>query len=75
MQDLGERLDLLRANVQAEPVTAADLPPGLRSRYIGAHGEYRIIVYPAKMCGNFSRSPGSSRTSDRWIPMSSAPPS
>jgi uncharacterized protein len=47
MQDLGEKLDLLRANVQAEPVTATDLPPELRSRYIGAHGEYRIIVYPS----------------------------
>ena len=31
MQDLGEKLALLQANVQAEPVTAADLPPELRA--------------------------------------------
>jgi hopanoid biosynthesis associated RND transporter like protein HpnN len=53
MQDLGEKLALLQANVQAEPVTAADLPPELRARYIGAHGRYRIIAYPAENVWEF----------------------
>jgi hypothetical protein len=53
MQDLGEKLDLLKANVQAEPVTPADLPPELRARYIGAHGHYRIIVYPSENAWEF----------------------
>jgi uncharacterized protein len=53
MQDLGEKLALLQANVQAEPVTAADLPPELRARYIGAHGQYRIIVYPSENAWEF----------------------
>jgi uncharacterized protein len=26
----------------------ANLPPELRARYLGAHGEYRIIVYPSE---------------------------
>jgi len=53
IQDLREKLDLLQANLQAEPVTAADLPPELRARYIGAHGEYRIIVYPSENAWEF----------------------
>jgi uncharacterized protein len=53
MQDLGEKLATLRANVQAEPMTAADLPPELRARYIGAHGRYRIIVYPSENVWEF----------------------
>jgi hopanoid biosynthesis associated RND transporter like protein HpnN len=53
MHDLGAQLALLQANVQAEPVTAADLPPELRARYIGAHGHYRIIVYPAANAWEF----------------------
>jgi hopanoid biosynthesis associated RND transporter like protein HpnN len=53
MQDLAEKLALLQASVQAEPVTPADLPPELRARYIGAHGKYRIIVYPAQNVWEF----------------------
>jgi uncharacterized protein len=53
MQDLGEKLALLQANVQAEPVTPADLPPELRARFVGAHGQYRIIVYPAENVWEF----------------------
>jgi uncharacterized protein len=53
LRDLGEKLALLQANVQAEPVTPADLPPELRARYIGAHGRYRIIVYPAENAWEF----------------------
>jgi uncharacterized protein len=53
MQDLEEKLALLQANLQAKPVTPADLPPELRARYIGAHGHYRIIVYPAENVWEF----------------------
>jgi uncharacterized protein len=53
MQDLEEKLDLLRANLAAAPVTPEDLPPELRARYIGAHGRYRIIVYPAENVWEF----------------------
>jgi uncharacterized membrane protein YdfJ with MMPL/SSD domain len=53
LRDLGEKLALLQANVQAEPVTPADLPPELRARYLGAHGRYRIIVYPADNAWEF----------------------
>jgi hopanoid biosynthesis associated RND transporter like protein HpnN len=53
MQDLAEKLALLQANVQAEPVTPADLPPELRARYIGAHDHYRIIVYPSENVWEF----------------------
>jgi uncharacterized protein len=53
MQDLGGKLALLEANVQAEPVTAADLPSELRALYIGAHGQYRIIVYPSENVWEF----------------------
>jgi uncharacterized protein len=53
MQDLGAKLALLQANLQAEPVTAADLPPELRARYMGAHGKYRIIAYPSENVWEF----------------------
>jgi uncharacterized protein len=53
MQDLAEKLALLQASVQAEPVTPADLPPELRARYIGAHDHYRIIVYPSENVWEF----------------------
>ncbi len=53
MPDLAEKLALLQANLQAEPVTPADLPPELRTRYIGAHGRYRVIVYPSENVWEF----------------------
>jgi uncharacterized protein len=53
MRDLAGKLALLQANLEAEPVTPADLPPELRVRYIGAHGRYRIIVYPAENVWEF----------------------
>jgi hypothetical protein len=36
MQDLEEKLALLQANVQADPVTPSDLPAELRALYRGA---------------------------------------
>jgi hypothetical protein len=53
LQDLAEKLALLQANLQADPVTPADLPPELRARYLGAHGRYRIIVYPSENVWEF----------------------
>ncbi len=45
-RDLAEQLALLEANLRAEPVTLADLPPELHTRYIGKSGKYRLFVYP-----------------------------
>src|SRR5262249_37140341 len=47
-RDLAEKLAMLEANLQAEPVTIEDLPPELRARYVGKTGRYRILVYPAE---------------------------
>lgn len=48
LADLAEQLATLQANLRAEPVTLADLPPELRTRYIGKSGKYRLFVYPAE---------------------------
>jgi uncharacterized protein len=47
-RDLAEQLALLEANLRAKPVTLADLPPELRTRYIGKNGTYRLFVYPSE---------------------------
>ena len=47
-RDLAEMLAVLQANLRAEPVTLADLPPELRTRYLGASGAYRLLVYPSE---------------------------
>jgi len=48
LADLAEQLATWQANLRAEPVTLADLPPELRTRYIGKSGTYRLFVYPAE---------------------------
>jgi len=48
LADLAEQLATLQANVRAEPVTLADLPLELRTRYIGKGDKYRLFVYPAE---------------------------
>ncbi len=47
-RDLEEELSLLEANLRAEPVTLADLPPELQTRYIGKSGTYRLFAYPSE---------------------------
>jgi len=38
----------IRAGTGAEPVTAADLPTEIRSRWIGTRGKHRVQVVPAR---------------------------
>jgi hopanoid biosynthesis associated RND transporter like protein HpnN len=47
-RDLGEKLAVLQANLKAEPVTLTDLPPALRTRYIGKTGKFRLFAFPAQ---------------------------
>ncbi len=47
-RDLGEKLALLKASLRAEPVTLADLPPELHTRYVGKTGKYRLFVFPSE---------------------------
>jgi uncharacterized protein len=47
-RDLEEKLAVLKANLKAEPVTIADLPAELRTRYIGKTGKYRLFIYPSE---------------------------
>jgi len=46
--DLAAKLALLQRNLQAEPVTLADLPSELHTRYVGKTGKYRLFVFPAE---------------------------
>ncbi|HXH11703.1 MAG TPA: MMPL family transporter [Alphaproteobacteria bacterium] len=47
-EDLAAKLALLQRNLQAEPVTLADLPSELQTRYVGKTGKYRLFVFPAE---------------------------
>lgn len=47
-EDLASKLALLRRNAQAEPVTIADLPTELHTRYVGKTGQFRIFAFPAE---------------------------
>jgi uncharacterized protein len=47
-RDLAQKLVILQANLAAEPVTLADLPAELRTRYVGKTGQYRIFAYPSE---------------------------
>jgi hopanoid biosynthesis associated RND transporter like protein HpnN len=47
-RDLKEKLGVLQANLTAEPVTLTDLPPALRTRYVGKTGKFRLFVFPAQ---------------------------
>lgn len=47
-RDLEEKLAILKGNLQAEPMTIADLPPELRTRYVGKTGKYRLFVFPSE---------------------------
>ncbi len=53
VQDLAEKLAVLKANLTAKPVTIADLPPELRMRYVGKGGQYRLFVFPSENVWEF----------------------
>jgi hopanoid biosynthesis associated RND transporter like protein HpnN len=40
------RLQALRESLEAGPVTLADLSPALRSRFVGASGQWRLEIFP-----------------------------
>ncbi len=44
--DLEKKIAVLRENLQASPMTVADLPEELRERFIGNEGTYLIKMYP-----------------------------
>jgi hypothetical protein len=44
--DLSDKLTLLQRNLEAQPVTIQDLPPELRTRYVGKTGKFRLFVFP-----------------------------
>jgi predicted RND superfamily exporter protein len=46
MQDLKDKLDILRANVNTRPMVLTDLPPNLVHRFVGRNGLYMIRVFP-----------------------------
>jgi uncharacterized protein len=46
-RDLEDELALLQGSLRAEPVTLEDLPPELRTRYVGRTGTYRLFVHPS----------------------------
>jgi len=48
LASLPERLNVLRDSLDAGPVTFDDLPPELVNRWVGAHGERLIKVFPKK---------------------------
>ncbi|MFN3477552.1 MAG: MMPL family transporter, partial [Candidatus Methylomirabilales bacterium] len=48
VQDLGDKLDLFRLNLEAKPITLIDLPQALRDRFVGRNGRYRLLVFPAE---------------------------
>lgn len=48
LRDLADKVATLRAQVVAGPVTVGDLPAGLRARYVGRTGHYRLFVYPSE---------------------------
>jgi hopanoid biosynthesis associated RND transporter like protein HpnN len=47
-EDLATKVNMLQDNLQAEPVTLADLPPELRARYVGKTGKFRVFAFPAE---------------------------
>jgi hopanoid biosynthesis associated RND transporter like protein HpnN len=47
-RDLTAQLAILQNNLEAQPLTLADLPPELRARYVGKTGKFRLFVSPAE---------------------------
>lgn len=46
LANLPGRLEALRLSLEAGPVTAANLPPALRSRHVAADGRARVEIFP-----------------------------
>jgi len=46
MQDLNDKLDILRTNVNTRPMVFQDLPQNLLHRFVGHDGLYLIRVFP-----------------------------
>lgn len=46
MADLPEQIEVLKATLNASPVSPADVPPELRKRFVGATGKYLLQVAP-----------------------------
>jgi uncharacterized membrane protein YdfJ with MMPL/SSD domain len=44
--DLEKKIAVLRENLQSDPMTAADLPEDLQSRFVGTGGTYLLKVFP-----------------------------
>ncbi|MDI9570010.1 MAG: MMPL family transporter [Pseudomonadota bacterium] len=44
--DLADKLELLRLNAQAGPLTAAELPPALRERFVSSDGRFLLKIFP-----------------------------
>ena len=51
--DLRDRLDILRTSATATGVTVDDLPPTLRTRYLGRTGWHRLFVFPSEDVWNY----------------------
>jgi hopanoid biosynthesis associated RND transporter like protein HpnN len=45
-EDVGQTFDALREQDASSPLTAADLPPSLRDRFVGVTGKYLLQVFP-----------------------------
>ncbi len=46
MQDLNDKLDILRTNVNTRPMVLEDLPQNLLHQYVGHNGLYLLRVFP-----------------------------
>lgn len=44
--DLADKLNLLQVNVQAGPLTVAELPPALRERFVSPDGRFLLKIFP-----------------------------
>ncbi len=55
LSGLPEQIGLLRESLAAAPVTEADIPPQLHSRFVGKSGKYQLQVAPKKEI--FDRAP------------------
>lgn len=48
MQDVKDKIGILRMNIHAKAMTVADLPRALRQRFVGAGHQYLIRVFPTQ---------------------------
>jgi len=46
MQDLKDKLDILRANVNTRPMVLTDVPPNLLHRFVGRNSLYLVRIFP-----------------------------